>query len=242
MTEEVLFIADLHLTPAHPVRVRLFIQFLQQRARQAQALYILGDLFDVWIGDDDNSHFSKVLCEQLRQAVASGLVIYLQPGNRDFLLGNHFARQTGVRLLPDYHRIELLGEPVLLTHGDLLCTDDMAYQRFRHLSRTPEWRENVLAKPLWLRRGAARWYRLRSFWHKRGQTAMIMDVNADAVAQVIGQYKVKRLIHGHTHRPATHTLTLGGFAAERIVLSDWRGVTGCCLSVSAENGYRHEHF
>ncbi len=236
-----MFIADLHLTPRQPLLARKFYHFLDRKAGRASRLYILGDLFDAWIGDDDSSRFSNAVRQSLRQASSRGLEIFFQPGNRDFLLGSDFCRQTGVQLLPDFQVIDLFGMPTLITHGDLLCTDDVVYQRFRVRSHTPEWRQQVLARPLWQRRLAVRWYRLRSFWHKRGQSETIMDVNQQEVINIMRHYQVIRLIHGHTHRSAAHRLTIDGQAAERIVLADWRGRSGHCLSIS-DQGVQREQF
>lgn len=222
MNQEIIFISDLHISLEKKEITRRFLSFLQNRAMQAQAVYILGDLFDAWIGDDDNTPPNKTIKKHLKALTDSGTKVYLQLGNRDFLLGRGFADETGVELLGDYQLIELFGEPTLLTHGDLLCSDDLAYQAFRTKSRTHEWMHNVLSKPLWLRLLAARWYRFRSFFHKRKKTQEIMDVNQKTVADVMRQHGCLRLIHGHTHRPAVHELTIDGKPAQRIVLADWK--------------------
>ena len=222
MSQEILFISDLHLSLDKPEITRRFLGFLQQRAPTAQALYILGDLFDTWIGDDDPTPPTHSIRKQLKTLTASGTRVYLQPGNRDFLLGARFCAETGVTLLEDYALIDLGGTPTLLTHGDLLCTDDIAYQQFRKKSRSPQWRRNVLSKPLLLRLLAARWYRVRSHFHKRGKTAEIMDVNQNTVATIMRERGVTRLIHGHTHRPAVHDFRIDNQPAQRFVLAEWK--------------------
>lgn len=225
----ILFISDLHLSLEKPEITRRFLNFLENRAAGAEALYILGDLFDAWIGDDDPTPPNGKIRRQLKQLTDSGTKVYLQPGNRDFLLGERFCRDTGVTLLGDYQVIDLYGIPTLLTHGDLLCTDDLPYQAFRAKSHTPEWMRSVLSKPLLLRLLAARWYRLRSFWHKRKKSQEIMDVNQQTVIRVMQEHACKRLIHGHTHRPAVHEFRIAGDAARRFVLAAWSKEAGQVL-------------
>lgn len=226
----ILFLSDLHLSFDKPQITRHFIHFLHAKARQAKAIYILGDLFDVWVGDDDFTKPNAQIRHELKQLTNSGVKIYLQRGNRDFLIGQRFANETGVILLDDYAVIDLEGEQTLLTHGDLLCSDDLPYQAFRQKSRTLEWQQNVLSKPLWLRLIAARWYRLRSFLHKRKKTYDIMDVNQATVENVMKQHHCTRLIHGHTHRGASHEFMLNGQKVQRFVLSDWNNEGGSVLS------------
>lgn len=229
MKQDILFISDLHISLEKTEITRRFLNFLHGRARAAQALYILGDLFDSWIGDDDNTPPNKAVKQTLKALADSGTAIYLLQGNRDFLLGQGFAAEAGLTLLEDYAVIELGGQRTLLTHGDLLCSDDLPYQAFRLKSRSPEWQLNVLSKPLWLRLLAARWYRLRSFWHKRNKTQDIMDVNQQTVLETLRSHDCRWLIHGHTHRPATHDFLLGGHPAQRIVLADWKKDRAECL-------------
>lgn len=225
----ILFLSDLHLSFDKPQITRHFIYFLQNKARHAKAIYILGDLFDAWVGDDDfTAPNAQIRCE-LKQLTDSGVKIYFQRGNRDFLIGERFVRETGVILLDDYAVIDLEGERTLLTHGDLLCSDDIAYQAFRIKSRTPEWQQNVLSKPLWLRLIAARWYRIRSFFHKQKKSDYVMDVNQTTVENVMKQHNCTRLIHGHTHRPALHEFMLNGKKVQRFVLSDWNNEGGVVL-------------
>ncbi len=221
-TQPIYFISDLHLSFEKKDLVQRFLQFLEHQAVQSQAVYILGDLFDSWIGDDDNTPPNKKIKQALRTLTQSGTTVFLQNGNRDFLMGSRFSQETGVQLLGDYHVIELNGERILLTHGDLLCSDDTAYQAFRQKSRSPEWQHNVLSKPLWLRLIAARWYRVRSHWHKRKKTLEIMDVNPHTVASVMQEHDCFQLIHGHTHRPATHEFYIDEQPAIRRVLTDWK--------------------
>lgn len=225
----ILFISDLHLALDKPEITRRFLNFLENRAAGAEALYILGDLFDAWIGDDDPTPPNgKIKC-QLKKLTDAGTKVYLQPGNRDFLLGERFCRETGVMLLGDFEVIDLYGVPTLLTHGDLLCTDDLPYQAFRAKSHTQEWRQSVLNKPLLLRLLAARWYRLRSFWHKRKKSQEIMDVNQETVIQAMKDHGCLHLIHGHTHRPNVHDFQIDGHSARRFVLASWTKEVGQAL-------------
>lgn len=221
LQQEIIFISDLHISLEKKEITRRFLSFLEHRAGRAKELYILGDLFDAWIGDDDNTPPNKAIKRRLQQLSANGTRVFLQLGNRDFLLGQRFAEETGVVLLEDYHVIDLFGSKTLLTHGDLLCTDDIAYQAFRAKSRTPEWIGNVLSKPLLLRLLAARWYRFRSHFHKRKKSQEIMDVNQQSVVEVMRRHRCYRLIHGHTHRPAVHEFLIDGKRAQRFVLADW---------------------
>ncbi len=222
MKQDILFISDLHLSLEKTEITRRFLDFLGQRAISAKALYILGDLFDAWIGDDDNTPPNKTIKKALRRLTDSGTEIFLLQGNRDFLLGQGFCTETSITLLDEYAVIDLNGHPVLLTHGDLLCSDDLPYQAFRVKSHSPEWQQNVLSKPLLLRLLAARWYRFRSYFHKRSKTQEIMDVNQQTVIDVMQQYGCRTLIHGHTHRPALHEFEIAGQAARRFVLADWK--------------------
>ena len=224
MKQDILFISDLHLALEKPEITRRFLSFLQNRAVTAKSLYILGDLFDAWIGDDDNTPPNRSIKQALKKLSDSGTGIFLLQGNRDFLLGQDFCAETGITLLDEYAVIDLDGQPVLLTHGDLLCSDDLAYQAFRLKSHSAKWQQNVLCKPLWLRLLAARWYRVRSYFHKRGKTLEIMDVSQQTVNEVMEKYRCKILIHGHTHRPKLHEFTLAGTPAKRWVLADWKPV------------------
>jgi UDP-2,3-diacylglucosamine hydrolase len=216
-----LFISDLHLEVDRPDIGEQFFAFLEDEAKHAEALYILGDLFDAWVGDDDpNPHFADVK-KALRALVDSGVPVYFMHGNRDFMVGEDFAEETGVRILPDPIAIDLYGNHVLLSHGDALCTDDFEYQKIRAMTRNPEWQATMRAKPLEERLLLARAAREES--KARGQTIDmdIMDVNQDAVKRTILDYGVDILLHGHTHRPDVHFVELDDRVAKRIVLGDW---------------------
>ena len=239
MSEEILFISDLHLSLEKPEITRRFLDFLEKRATQASALYILGDLFDTWIGDDDPTPPNFKIRNQFKQLTQSGTAVYFQPGNRDFLLGKRFCLDTGITLLDDYAVIELKGLTTLLTHGDLLCTDDLPYQAFRTISHTIKWQQNVLSKPLLIRLLAARWYRFRSYLHKRKKSQSIMDVNQETVIRVMQEHDCLRLIHGHTHRPNIHGFLINNHPAQRFVLSAWSKETGEVLCWN-NKGYQIE--
>ncbi len=197
------------------------IAFLESEAKDAEALYILGDLFDAWVGDDDpNPHFADVKVA-LRKLVDDGVPVYFMHGNRDFMIGEDFAEETGVRILPDPISVDLYGENVLLSHGDAMCTDDFEYQQIRVMTRKPEWQAMMRAKPLEERLLLAKAAREESI--ARGQTMDmdIMDVNDNAVKRTILDYGVDILLHGHTHRPDVHFVDVGDRVAKRIVLGDW---------------------
>ncbi len=222
MNQDILFISDLHISLEKTEITRRFLAFLENQATSVSTVYILGDLFDAWIGDDDNTPPNKKIKTQLKRLTDSGTRVYLQQGNRDFLLGPRFCAETGITLLGDYEIIELNGVKTLLTHGDLLCTDDIPYQTFRKKSHTDAWKDNVLSKPILLRLLAARWYRFRSHLHKRKQSQDIMDVNQQTVIDIMKQKGCLRLIHGHTHRPAIHDFKIDEKPAQRFVLADWK--------------------
>ena len=222
-----LFISDLHLTEERPAANEQFIEFLEGPARQAAALYILGDFFEYWLGDDDlEDPFNSVMAALLARLAASGVAIYLMHGNRDFLLGERFCAQTGARLLADPTVHDIEGVRTLLAHGDTLCTDDLDYQNWRRTARSPEWQRQFLAKPRAARRQMIRGLREKSKAVIQAKPADIMDVNADAVARAMREHGVTRLVHGHTHRPGRHRLTLEGGVAERWVLPDWYDAGG----------------
>ena len=217
-----LFVSDLHLTHERQEIQQIFFRFLRSEARSAQALYILGDLFDYWIGDDDIGeplHHSVV--SELAALANSGCAVYFMRGNRDFLIGESFAAAARVHLLDDPALIELQGHTTLLMHGDTLCTADTDYQRFRAQVRLPAWRHAILAKSLPERRATALGFRHASATNKQGKADEIMDVADDAVEHAFRQYACTRLIHGHTHRPALHQYRFGGVPRERWVLADW---------------------
>jgi len=222
LKQDIIFISDLHISLKKTEITRRFLAFLETQASQVSTVYILGDLFDAWIGDDDNTPPNKKIKKQLKQLTDSGTRVFLQQGNRDFLLGHRFCLETGINLLDDYEVIDLNGVKTLLTHGDLLCTDDIPYQAFRKKSHSKEWQQNVLSKPLLIRLLAARWYRFRSHFHKRKKSQDIMDVNQQTVIEVMKKHQCLRLIHGHTHRPAIHDFEIDGKPAQRFVLADWK--------------------
>ncbi|RZQ56389.1 UDP-2,3-diacylglucosamine diphosphatase [Pseudidiomarina tainanensis] len=229
------FISDLHLSPARPDIAGLFQRFLQSQAQHADALYILGDLFDAWIGDDDTSDFVAAVQAALRQLTDSGVPVYFIAGNRDFLIGQRFAQITGVQLLDEPSVIDLYDTPTLILHGDTLCTDDISYQRFRKIIRQRWLQKLLLALPLSLRMRIANKLRAASKTQQplSEQQLKIMDANEHAVREQFIQYDVQCMIHGHTHRPAIHQHRLpNGETAERIVLGDWY-TQGSFLKVTA---------
>jgi UDP-2,3-diacylglucosamine hydrolase len=221
-----LFISDLHLDASRPAITALFLEFLETEAREAEALYVLGDLFEAWVGDDEDGELADGVRAGLRSASDAGVEVSLMRGNRDFLFGPRFAADCGARLLADPCVVLLGTEPTLLMHGDLLCSDDLAYQSFRRQVREPGWREKFLDQPLAARRAFAEQARTASRGHQQGlanlgQLEAITDVNPGTVASTMERHGVRRLIHGHTHRPAIHFLQVGGRTAQRIVLGDW---------------------
>ena len=219
----VLFISDLHLDPGRPAITELFLRFLQERASQADALYILGDFFEAWIGDDAVPDDHPILVS-LKYLSSSGVALYVMRGNRDFLLGRGFEEATGSTLLPDPTTVELGGEPALLMHGDLLCTDDVEYQQFRAMVNDPRWQEGFLSKSIGERMAMAKQARKESMARNielAGSRETIMDVNQGAVERTMRDHGVRRLIHGHTHRPDIHHFQLDGNPAVRIVMGDW---------------------
>jgi UDP-2,3-diacylglucosamine hydrolase len=218
---ETLFISDVHLSLEQPEIVELFQCFLQQQAVHAEAVYILGDLFDAWIGDDDDMEPIPTVIAALRALSDSGVKLFIQRGNRDFLIGHRFALATGCQLLNDPAIIELYGTPTLLMHGDLLCTDDTAYQKFRHMIRHPLVKNLFLLCSLKWRRSQAMIYRLRSREIVAQKTATVMDVNQATVERYMQKFKVKQLIHGHTHLPAQHQFYVDNKLMKRFVLGAW---------------------
>ena len=222
-----LFISDLHLAEERPAANERFIEFLEGRARGADALYILGDFFEYWIGDDDlEEPFNAVMAGLLRGLTRDGMPLYLMHGNRDFLIGERFCAATGARLLEDPTVHEVQGVKTLLVHGDTLCTDDVDYQNWRRIARSADWQRGFLAKSRAERRSTILGLREKSKAVVQEKPAQIMDVNDTAVAQAMRRHGVARLVHGHTHRPGRHSLTLEGRVAERWVLPDWYGRGG----------------
>jgi UDP-2,3-diacylglucosamine hydrolase len=215
---ERLLISDLHLSEAAPALFLAFENFLQDHCSDIDELYILGDLVDAWIGDDDDSPFAKQLSASLKSVVDNGCSLFLMQGNRDFLIGERFTQAIGATLLPDAHVLTLAGERTLLMHGDSMCIDDAEYQRFRAQVRSEAWQQNLLTQPLAQRRALARELRNVSQAANQVKTDDIMDVNEAEVDRVMTHYDVTVLIHGHTHRPARHPMPE---LKERIVLGDW---------------------
>jgi UDP-2,3-diacylglucosamine hydrolase len=216
-----LFISDLHLDATRPEIATQFEHFLQTEALDADALYILGDLFESWVGDDDpNPHYAAAR-KHLRALVEHGVPVRFMHGNRDFMVGPRFAAETGVTLLEDPLLTSIHGSRVLLSHGDAWCTDDLEYQAVRRMTRDPEWQAMMLAKPLEERLAFAAHARKESA--ARGETMddAIMDVNPEAIRNAFREHSVDILLHGHTHRPAVHQLDVDGKSATRIVLGDW---------------------
>jgi UDP-2,3-diacylglucosamine hydrolase len=216
-----LFISDLHLEADRADIGEQFFAFLEDEASQADALYILGDFFEAWVGDDDPDAFYSSVKKALRALVDRGVPVYFMHGNRDFMIGEKFASETGVTILPDPSPAEFYGKSVLLSHGDALCTDDTEYQQVRMMTRNPEWQAMMLDKPLEERLAIAAQAREQSKARNAGLPEEIMDVNADAVASMIEQHDVDILLHGHTHRPEIHEVAAGDRYALRIVLGDW---------------------
>lgn len=217
-----LFASDLHLSPKRPRLIAAFHSFVRGPARGAAALYVIGDLFDTWLGDDQlRDPLAARVADSFANLAGSGTAVYLQRGNRDFLLGDRFAKAARATLLPDEAVHDLYGTPTLIMHGDQLCTDDVGYQRFRAYWQDPKHRRRLLALPYFVRRGIAATLRAGSRRAIEGKTEDIMDVNDDAVACAMREHGVTRLIHGHTHRPARHKLVVDGRPAERWVLADW---------------------
>ena len=217
----ILLISDLHLEEQRPDITRAFLHFLQTRARQAEALYILGDFFEVWVGDDGMSPFQHDIARALRELSDAGTRIFLMHGNRDFLIGRAFCRESGCSLLKDPSIVHFNGEPVLLMHGDSLCTLDVGYMKLRRLLRNPLSLLILRNLPLSTRRKLARKLRSESRAQTRMKAREIIDVTPDEVPRIMAEHGVRTLIHGHTHRPAEHALEVSGQSARRIVLGDW---------------------
>lgn len=229
-----LFISDLHLSEQEPLCVALFLKFAALRAREAEALYILGDLFEYWAGDDDmDAPFNRKIVDALHELTNGGCRVYLMPGNRDLLMGKALMEATGATLLPDPALIDLYGMPTLLSHGDILCTDDIAYQDWRKVVNQPTWRSLFLTLPLSERKMQIKALRARSEKEKQAKRREIMDVNLNAVAELLRQHDYPRLIHGHTHRRGFALHNVDGKACERWVLGEWHS-TGIALKCDAQ--------
>ncbi len=222
-----LFISDLHLDATRPAITTLFLEFLQREAIGADALYILGDLFEAWVGDDDPSELATEVADGIGAVSDAGVPVFFIRGNRDFLLGTDYAQRCGMRILPDPAVVVLYGAPTLIGHGDLLCTSDVAYQAVRAQTRDPAWQAYMLSQPLAARIAFAAQARAASAAHQGGMKddnarfETLTDVTPSEVEATFVRYGIDRMIHGHTHRPAVHELTAGGAPCTRIVLGDW---------------------
>ena len=228
-----LFISDLHLSEDQPHIKQLFLNFTRNTATQSDALYILGDLFEYWAGDDDrNTPFHQNIIRAIREVSQQGTPVFIMHGNRDFLMDEQLAQACKATILPDPTLIDLYGTPTLLTHGDALCTDDVEYQAFRKQVREPTWRNSFLAQPLAQRKATIEQLRKMSEDQKQTKAMDIMDVNLDAVAELFRSHHYPRMIHGHTHRQKHHLHEVDGKRCERWVLGDWHA-TGNALRCDA---------
>ncbi|MCW8944722.1 MAG: UDP-2,3-diacylglucosamine diphosphatase [Sedimenticola sp.] len=233
--KDILIISDLHLSRGRPATIDLFLRFLKEQAQNAGYLYILGDLFDAWIGDDDITPPVPEIIEGLHHLSKQGCVLSIMHGNRDFLLGEVFANATGCTLIPDPSVVDLNGTPTLLMHGDLLCSDDKEYLQARKLLRSKDFIADFLSRSIAERLQLAAEYRKRSGEVVSLKSADIMDVNQLTVADYMQENGVQQLIHGHTHRPALHQFLLDGKEAKRYVLEDWHETYGSYIRVNGKN-------
>ena len=228
-----LFIADLHLQTEEPAITAGFLRFLRGEAKSADALYILGDLFEAWIGDDDPNPLHREMAAAIHALVDSGVPCYFIHGNRDFLIGKRYARESGMTLLPEEQVLDLYGRKVLIMHGDTLCTDDIGYLAFRAKVHTPWIQKVFLALPLFIRNRIAARMRAGSKAANSSKSMTIMDVNPQAVVRVMEKHDVQWLIHGHTHRPDVPSLIANGQPAPRVVLGAWH-TEGSMVKVTPE--------
>lgn len=219
--KNIYFISDLHLQASEPKIVDAFLHFIKEYASKADALYILGDFFEAWIGDDDDTSLNQHVKSALRQLTANNVKVYFMHGNRDFLIGERFAQETGIKLLSDPTFLELYNKKILLMHGDLLCIDDLKYQQFRKKVHHPKFQKRALLLPLFIRRALAQWARYKSKKHTGKTNMQLQDVNQDEVKRVMQQHHTDILIHGHTHRPAIHEVKLANKSVQRVVLAAW---------------------
>ncbi len=217
----VLFVSDLHLDAERPAAIDTFVDFIEREGVRSERFFILGDLFEVWVGDDDDDPAMARVIDAIAQLRHYEVPCYIMHGNRDFLLGDAFAQRTGAKILTDYVTVDIYGQALLLTHGDLLCTDDTAYMKLRAMVRDPQWQSNFLARPIEERRQIAASLRERSRTETAMKSGEIMDVNQSAVEETLRSHGVNLLVHGHTHRPGVHRFDIDGTPATRIVLGDW---------------------
>lgn len=236
-----LFISDLHLDPERPEHLDALKVLLEQHAGKADALYVLGDLFEAWIGDDDDTPFNQNAIAAFRQFADSGSKLYFMHGNRDFLLGEDFAAACGGVLLEEGTVVDLYGTKAQLMHGDSLCTLDTEYQQFRAMARSPQWQQGMLSQPLEQRRMIAQGMRMQSQGNNANKAENIMDVTPDEVVKTMETAGVHHLIHGHTHRPDVHDVSLSNGTGKRWVLGDW-GKLGWQIVADSERGVRLESF
>ncbi|MGH8530856.1 MAG: UDP-2,3-diacylglucosamine diphosphatase [Nevskiales bacterium] len=229
----ILFISDLHLEPGGSALEDILLRFLNGPARKAEALYLLGDIFEYWLGDDASLPRYQTVCDALAKLSAAGMPLYFMHGNRDFMVGKEFAQTTGATLLPESVVVDLDGTPTLLLHGDSLCTDDVEHQRFRKLALDPATQARLLALPIAQRENMALALRMHSKEKKSYTPQDIMDVNQGAVDSALRAHSVKQMLHGHTHRPAIHEWTLDAAPVKRIVLPDWHDGRGGALVCDA---------
>ena len=220
-----LFISDLHLEEKKPELTNFFFSFIDQVAASSQRLFILGDFFEAWVGDDEQSELQVSVADKLSSLASAGVEIFLMHGNRDFLMGKAYASQCGATLIDDPYPLEIGGKKGLVMHGDTLCTDDLQYMKFRQIARNPEWQTQVLGRPLQDRKLMAHQMRQMSEAKSQGKSQQIMDVAEQTVRQVITDNNIDILLHGHTHRPAKHSIVLENKTAKRVVLGDWHEST-----------------
>lgn len=215
------FISDLHISESQPEIGEQFIDFLCNQALNYSALYILGDLFEYWLGDDDSNSYIVNIKVALNEYTSSGIPTYYMHGNRDFLIGERFSAETGIKIISDPTIIQINNEDILISHGDIFCTDDTSYQATRKLTRDPKWQNMILNKSLEERKAFALDSRLKSKNHTNGLTDEITDVNQTEIANTFKEFNLKTIIHGHTHRPAIHITKINNIDLKRIVLGDW---------------------
>ena len=237
MPNQTIFLSDIHLCESRPSITDTFVSFLSKLTNEVDALYILGDLFEYWIGDDSRQHDNVI--EALKTLTNQHIQVFLMHGNRDFLIGSAFEKKTGAVLLNDPILVEIYGKRILLCHGDTLCKDDIEYQSFRDKIRSESWKNEFLKKSLSERVAIANEFRKESELNKKNKSVEIMDVNLDEVNRTLIQFNYPDfLIHGHTHRPNQHSINLDGHQIQRIVLGDWYE-QGSYLILSAQGIETH---
>ena len=216
-----LFVSDIHISDDYPEICKLFFDFINKIDTNVNALYILGDLFEYWLGDDDPNPIFKKTQNALKDLSKNNISVFFIHGNRDFLVGDKFAKKSHIKILSDPSVIELYGERILISHGDIFCVDDEEYQLFRKQTRDPKWQEMILKKPLGYRRDFAQMARMKSIEHTQLDNEDIMDVNENEIKKTFDQLNISTIIHGHTHRPFIHNTISNEVNYRRIVLGDW---------------------